>query len=74
MRHGLGVAAAPETSLDLVLLFDRPMRIEGERAKLSGEITEFARNGEMKKAEIALRHMAALERYARRCSSTLRKR
>jgi hypothetical protein len=75
-RHGLscGFACAPETSLDLDSLFDRMMRIEAERVSLSQEIDELTRRGEIKKIEMQLRRMSALERYAERCSSTLRKR
>jgi hypothetical protein len=76
MRHGLscGFVGTPETNLDLGSLFDRMMRIEAERARLSREIDDLTRNGEMKKLEAQLRRMSALERYAQRCASTLRKR
>ncbi len=76
MRHGLAshLAHTPETNLDLGLLFDRMMHIEAERARLSREIEEMVRKGEMNKVEAMLRGMSALERYAQRCSSTLRKR
>ena len=75
-RHGLAshLAGTPETNLDLGSLFDRLIRIEAERASLSREIEEILRKGEMKKVEAMLRRMSALERYAQRCSSTLRKR
>lgn len=76
MRHGLscGFAGTPETTLDLDALFDRMMRIETERARLSREIDELVRKGQVKKVEMQLRRMSALERYAKRCASTLRKR
>ena len=76
MRHGLAshLAHTPETNLDLGLLFDRMMHIEAERARLSREIEEIVRKGVMNKVEAMLRRMSALERYAQRCSSTLRKR
>lgn len=76
MRHGLsrGFAGTPETSLDLGSLFERMMRIEAERARLSWEIDELVRKGQVKKVEAQLRRMSALERYAERCASTLRKR
>ncbi len=75
-RHGLAshLAHTPETNLDLGLLFDRMMHIEAERARLSRDIEEMVRKGEMNKVEAMLRRMSALERYAQRCSSTLRKR
>jgi len=74
MRHGLAVAGVPETSLDLDSLFDRMTRIESERANLFLQIEELAKKGEVNKVEVTLRRMTALERYAQRCSSTLRKR
>jgi hypothetical protein len=74
MRHGLGIAGTSETGLDLDSLFNRMMCIEVERASLFQEIQEMVRKGEANKVETMLRRMSALERYARRCSSTLRKR
>lgn len=74
IRHGLGVVGTPETSLDLDSLVDRMTVIESERASLFQQIEEFAIKGEVNKVEVMLRRMSALERYARRCASTLRKR
>lgn len=77
LRHGLASAsgqAPTEPALDLEALSDRLIRIEGEKVKLLGEIDECLQQQDEADVERHLRRLAALDRYAQRSFSTLRKR
>jgi hypothetical protein len=54
-------------------LSERLMRIEMERARLWLELERRAAQGGGQDVEVHLRRLAALERYAQRCSSALRR-
>jgi hypothetical protein len=77
-RHGLaapfgdgGVMA--ERALDLEALFDRQARIEAERVKIILNIETQLWEDDGKHLGCLLHRLAALGRYAQRCSSALRK-
>ena len=77
LRHGLASAlgqAPTEPALDLDALSDRLMRIEGEKIKLLEEIDEGLRQRDGAHVRRHLHRLAALDRYAQRSFSTLRKR
>jgi hypothetical protein len=77
LRHGLASAfgeAPTEPALDLDALSDRLMHIEGERIKLLREIDQRLRQRDGADVKRHLRRLAALDRYAQRSFSTLRKR
>lgn len=76
-RHGLASLleeASPETCLDLEALSDRLSRIEIERLRLYQEIERGLEKGDIQQIACLLRRSAALDRYAQRCSSSVRKR
>jgi len=76
-RHGLASlpeGALPETCLDVEALSDRLSQIETERLRLYQEIERGLEKGEIQQVTPLLRRLFALDRYAQRCSSTLRKR
>jgi hypothetical protein len=75
--HGLASlleGALPETCLDVEALSDRLSQIETERLRLYQEIERGLEKGEIQQVTPLLRRLFALDRYAQRCSSTLRKR
>ena len=77
LRHGLASAfgeAPTEPALDLDALSDRLMRIEGEKIELLREIDERLRQRDGADIKPHLRRLAALDRYAQRSFSALRKR
>ncbi len=76
LRHGL--AAAPHTGsfdegADLPAVPHRLQRIEIERTKLWIEIESRLAQGEVEQVDRKLRCLGALDRYAQRSSSRLRK-
>jgi len=76
-RHGLaalleGVLA--ETSLDVEALSDRLSQIEAERLRLHQEIEQSLEKKEIERITRDLRRLSALDRYAQRCFSAMRKR
>jgi hypothetical protein len=76
-RHGLASlleGALPETSLDVEALSDRLSQIEAERLRLYQEIEQGLKKGDIQEIARRLRHLSGLDRYAQRCSSSLRKR
>jgi hypothetical protein len=76
-RHGLASlleGRLPETSLDVEGLSDRLSKIETERLRLYQEIEQGLKKGEIQQVTPLLRRLSALDRYAQRCSSSLRKR
>ncbi|MGY4429440.1 hypothetical protein ACVWWO_001917 [Bradyrhizobium sp. F1.13.1] len=82
LLHGFAAALASQcggtmsdTSLDLESLSERMARIEAERSKLTFEIeTQFWEgNGGSKEFDNLLRQLQALDRYAKRSASALRK-
>jgi hypothetical protein len=76
-RHGLASALGetfPEGSLDLAALCDRLAQIQAEREKLCRAVEDHLERGGVQEIGRYLRRLAALERYAQRCGSTLRKR
>jgi len=75
-RHGLASlleGALPETCLDIEGLSDRLSQIETERLRLYQEIEQGLKKGDIQQIAPLLRRLSALDRYARRCSSSLRK-
>jgi hypothetical protein len=75
-RHGLASlleGALPETSLDVEGLSDRLSQIETERLRLYREIERSLKKGDIQRIAPLLRSLSALDRYAQRCSSSLRK-
>jgi hypothetical protein len=75
-RHGLASlleAGLPETCLDLEALSDRLSQIEIERLRLYQDIEQGLKKGDTQKTASLLRRLSALDRYAQRCSSSLRK-
>ncbi|UVO27595.1 hypothetical protein [Bradyrhizobium arachidis] len=82
LRHGLaatledhGGGTTSDTGLDLEALSERIGRIEVERGKLTFEIETqlWEGNGSSKEIDDRLRQLGALERYAKRSASALRK-
>lgn len=76
-RHGLASTDGKtfaEGTLDLVALCDRLLQIQGERERLCRVVEDYLEGGDVQEIGRYLRRLAALERYAQRCSSTLRKR
>ena len=76
-RHGLASlleGASPETCLDLEALSERLSQIETERLRLYQELEQGLKRGDIQKIARFLRHLSGLDRYAQRCSSSLRKR
>jgi hypothetical protein len=76
-RHGLASlleGKLPETYLDVEGLSDRLSKIETERLRLYQEIEQGLKKGEIQQVTPLLRRLSALDRYAQRCSSSLRKR
>lgn len=76
-RHGLASlleGRLPETCLDVEGLSDRLSKIETERLRLYQEIEQGLKKGEIQQVTPLLRRLSALDRYAQRCSSSLRKR
>jgi len=76
-RHGLaalleGVFA--ERWLGVQALSDRLSQIEAARLRLHREIRQSLKKGEVEKVTMGLCRLSALDRYAQRCSSALRKR
>ena len=76
LRHGLA-AVRPIASLDensdLPAVPNQLQRIEIERTKLWIEIENRLAQGEVEQVDRKLRHLGALDRYAKRSSSQLRK-
>ena len=60
--------------LDVEGLSDRLSQIETDRVRLYQEIKRGLEKGEIQQVTPLLRRLFALDRYAQRCSSTLRKR
>ena len=76
-RHGLAAllqGVLSETCLDVEALSDRLSQIEAERLRLHQEIEQSLTKGEVEKVTMGMRRLSALDRYAQRCSSALRKR
>jgi hypothetical protein len=76
-RHGLASLLEdmlPEPCLDLEALSDRLSQIEAERLRLFQEIEQGFKKEGVQKTTPLLRRLSALDRYAQRCSSSLRKR
>jgi hypothetical protein len=76
-RHGLASlleGAPPETCLDLEALSERLSQIETERLRLHQKIEQVLKTGDTPQSTSLLRRLSALDRYAQRCSSSLRKR
>jgi hypothetical protein len=76
-RHGLASlleGAPPETCLDLEALSERLSQIETERLRLHQKIEQVLKKGDTQQSTSLLRRLSALDRYAQRCSSSLRKR
>jgi hypothetical protein len=76
-RHGLASlleGALPATCLDVEALSDRLSQIETERLRLYQEIEQGLKRGGIQQVASLLRRLSALDRYALRCSSSLRKR
>lgn len=76
-RHGLASlleGASPETCLDLEALSERLSQIETERLRLYQELEQGLKRGDIQEIARLLRHLSGLDRYAQRCSSSLRKR
>jgi hypothetical protein len=79
LRHGLaasldGQGATSESDLDLEMLSERMALIESERAKLTFEIETMLWEESDKAIDALVHKLDALERYAKRSSSALRKR
>lgn len=77
LRHGLAVALGNQAVMsDVVLeeLSDRLARIETERGKLTFDIETRLWEAGGGGVDDLLHQLVYLERYARRCSSALRKR
>jgi len=76
-RHGLASfleGASPETCLDLEALSERLSQIETERLRLHQKIEQVLKKGDTQQRTSLLLRLSALDRYAQRCSSSLRKR
>jgi hypothetical protein len=76
-RHGLASlleGASSEGCLDVEALSGRLLQIENERLRLCREIEQGLEQGDIQQIATRLRRLFALDRYAQRCSSTLRKR
>jgi hypothetical protein len=76
-RHGLAALLEgmfSETCLGVEALSDRLSQIEAERLRLHQEIGQSLKKGEVEKVTMGLCRLSALDRYALRCSSALRKR
>jgi hypothetical protein len=76
-RHGLASlleGVLPETCLDVEALSGRLSQIEAERLRLHQKIEQALREGNVQQITSLLRRLCALDRYAQRCSSSLRKR
>lgn len=76
-RHGLAAAlegVKPDTMLDLDSLADRLGQIEAQRAKLQEQLEDHLTAKDACAIERNLRRAAALDRYAQRSASQLRKR
>jgi hypothetical protein len=76
-RHGLASfleGMLPETCLDVEALSDRLSQIEAERLRLYEEIERGLKRRDIQEIASLLRRLSALDRYAQRCSSSLRKR
>ena len=76
-RHGLAAHledAVPETCLELDELSDRLSKIENERLQLHQAIEQALKEQDVHQVTKMLHRLSALDRYVRRCSSTLRKR
>jgi hypothetical protein len=77
LRHGLAArldGALSEGFLDIEALSDRMTQIEEERVRLCREIERGLEQGEVRRIAHQLRRLSALDRYAQRCFSSLRKR
>jgi hypothetical protein len=75
-RHGLASlleGTLPETCRDVEALSDRLSQIEDERLRLHQEIEQGLKTGDVQKVTSLLLRLSALDRYAQRCSSSLRK-
>jgi hypothetical protein len=75
-RHGLASlleGTFTETSLDVEALSDRLFQIESERLRLYEEFERRSEKPDFEQTASLLRRMGALDRYAQRCSSSLRK-
>ena len=76
-RHGLASlveGVLPETCLDVEALSGRLSQIEAERLRLHQKIQQALKKGDVQQVTSLLRRSSALDRYAQRCSSSLRKR
>jgi hypothetical protein len=76
-RHGLASlleGVLPEICLDVEALSDRLSQIEAERLRLHQKIEQALKEGNAQQITSLLRRLSALDRYAQRCSSSLRKR
>jgi hypothetical protein len=80
LRHGLAAALGnqgegtmSDTGLDLEALSERIARIEAERGKLTFEIETQLWEGNSTGVDDLVRQLDALERYAKRSASALRK-
>jgi hypothetical protein len=77
LRHGLAArldGALSEGFLDIEELSDRMTQIEAERVRLCQEIERGLEQGVVGEIAPQLRRLSALDRYAQRCFSSLRKR
>lgn len=77
LRHGLAnqlEGAVPERFLDLEELSDRMDQIEAEKVRLCQEVERGLVQADVQQIAHHLRRLSALDRYAQRCSSSLRKR
>lgn len=76
-RHGLASVldgVKPDTMLDLEALALRLMQIDAERTRLQQQLENHFTTADTYAIECNLRRAAALERYAQRSASQLRKR
>ncbi|MET4221764.1 uncharacterized protein (UPF0335 family) [Bradyrhizobium sp. LB14.3] len=78
LRHGLaavlsGLSPVSESGLDLEALSERIARIEAERGKLTFDIETQLWEGNRNGIDVLVRQLDALERYAKRSASALRK-
>lgn len=60
--------------MDVEALSERLSRIETEKLQLHQEIEHSLRKGDIQDITSLLRRLSALDRYAQRCFSSLRKR
>jgi hypothetical protein len=77
LRHGLAArleGALSEGFLGIEALSDRVTQIEAEKVRLCQEIERGLEQGDIQQIAPQLRRLSALDRYAQRCFSSLRKR